>query len=170
MHVLVATDGSVETEAAALFARTLAGENGTTTVGTVVRVPRRMVQELREQYGDQDPVHVDSDGEYVGSPVSGATLEKGFPGEDALIDRYLGDKRVEYCRPIVEAIRAAGGTAESKVIEGDDIEDEILAMAEELEADVIVVGSHGHGAFQGLLGSTGAKLVRRSPIPVLVLR
>ena len=53
MHVLVATDGSVDIDRAATFALALAGE-GTTTVGTVVRVPRRMVQELREQYGAQD--------------------------------------------------------------------------------------------------------------------
>ena len=91
MHVLVATDGSVDTDKAAAFAGALAGADGSTTVGTVVRVPRRMVHDLREQYGDQDPVHVDSDGEYVGSPKSGAMLEKGFPGEDALINQYLGD-------------------------------------------------------------------------------
>ena len=170
MHVLVATDGSVDAEKAAAFAKALAGPDGTTTVGTIVRVPRRMVHDLREKYGDQDPVHVDSDGEYVGSPRSGANLEKGFPGEDALISQYLGDKRIERCRPIVEAIRGAGGTAESKVVEGDEVEQEIIAMAVDLAVDVIVVGSHGHGAFQGLLGSTGAKLVRRSPVPVLVLR
>lgn len=170
MHVLVATDGSIDTDKAARFAAALAGEGGTTTVGTVVRVPRRMVHDLREKYGDQAPVQVDSDGEYVGSPKSGALLEKGFPGEDALIGRYLGDKRVERCGPITEAIRAAGGSAESKVVEGEDVEDELLAMATEIGAEVIVVGAHGKHAFQGLLGSTGAKLVRRSEVPVLVLR
>lgn len=170
MHVLVATDGSVDTDKAARFALALAGEQGASTVGTVVRVPRRMVHDLREKYGEQDPVHVDSDGEYVGNPKSGGIMEKGFPGEDALIQQYLGDKRVERCRPIAEAIRAGGGDAQSKVVEGEDVEDEIMAMAEDVGADVIVVGAHGKNAFAGLLGSTGAKLVRRSPVPVLVLR
>ena len=153
MHVLVATDGSVDTERAAAFAQALAGPEGATTVGTIVRVPRRMVHDLREKYGDQDPVHVDSDGEYVGSPRSGAVLEKGWPGEDALIGQDLGDKRIERCGPVVEAIRAAGGTADSKVAEGEDVEQDIMDMAAEIGADVIVVGAHGKNAFQGLLGS-----------------
>ena len=41
---------------------------------------------------------------------------------------------------------------------------------QEHKYDVVVVGAKGKNAFQGLLGSTGAKLVRRSPVPVLVLR
>ncbi len=170
MHVLVATDGSMDIDKAADFSVALAGEAGTTTVATVVRVPRRLVQELRLQYGDQPPVSVETDAEYVGAPKVESHFERSFPGDDALVDQYLGDKRIEFCRPVVEAIRLRGGTATSTVREGDEVEDTLLALADELEADVIVVGSHGHGAFQGLLGSTGAKLVRRSPLPVLVIR
>lgn len=170
MHVLVATDGSVDTEKAAEFSVALAGDEGKTTVATVVRVPRTLVSDLKAQYGDQPPVSVDSDAEYVGSPTSGATLEKGWPGEDAFVARYLGDKRVERCRPVVDAIRMRGGEADSVVEESDEVESTILAIAESVGADVIVVGARGLNAFQGLLGSTGAKLVRRSPIPVLVLR
>ncbi|MGI9667897.1 MAG: universal stress protein [Acidimicrobiia bacterium] len=170
MHVLIATDGSINTDQAAAFAGSLAGDEGTTSVLTVVRVPRRMVQELRHSYGDQAPVRVDSDAEYVGSPQAGGNLERGFPGDDALVEQYLGDKRIERCRPVAEAIRAMGGSAESVVREGDEVEDIIMATADELGADVIVVGAHGKHAFQGLLGSTGAKLVRRSSVPVLVLR
>ncbi|MGI9641257.1 MAG: universal stress protein, partial [Acidimicrobiia bacterium] len=96
--------------------------------------------------------------------------EKSFPGDDSLVAPYLGDKRIEICRPIVKAIRELGGEAESHVMEADDIDDDILMMAKDLDVDVLVVGSHGHNAFQGLLGSTGAKVVRRSKVPVLVLR
>jgi nucleotide-binding universal stress UspA family protein len=170
MQVLVATDGSMEVDRAADFAVALAGSEGATTVATVVQVPRRLVADLKAKYGDQPPVSIDTDAEYVGAPRSGAALEKGWPGDDALIDRYLGDKRMEICKPVVEAIRMRGGNATSIVEEGDEVEETIMRVAGELGADVIVVGSHGHGAFQGLLGSTGAKLVRRSPIPVLVIR
>ena len=34
----------------------------------------------------------------------------------------------------------------------------------------IVIGSHGHGRFEGMLGSTGTKLVRLASASVLVLR
>ena len=169
MHVLVATDGSMDVAKAATFSAALAGD-GKTTVGTVIRVPRQLLQELRSKYGDQPPVTADIDAEYVGSPNVEAAMEKGFPGDDSLVNRYLADKREEICQPIAEKISEHGGTAETHVVEGDDIDDDILTMAKDLGADVLVVGSHGRNAFQGLLGSTGAKVVRRSEIPVLVIR
>ena len=44
--------------------------------------------------------------------------------------------------------------------------DNAIVMSE----SIMVQMREGKNAFQGLLGSTGAKLVRRSPVPVLVLR
>ena len=172
MHVLVATDGTLDTDKAALFATSLAGSDGSTTVATIVRIPRRLVQELRDKWGGHVATTADADAEYVGAPQfdSGSTVPRSWPGDDAVIDQYLGNKRVENARPVVLAIREVGGKAESIVREGDDAEDEILALCKELKADVILIGSHGHGAFTGLLGSTGAKLVRRASVPVLVIR
>lgn len=172
MHVLVATDGTLDIDKAALFAASLAGSEGSTTVVTIVRIPRRLVEELRSKWGAQVATTYDADAEYVGAPqVDGqGTMARSWPGDDAMIEQYLGNKRIENARPIVHAIRESGGQAESKVLEGDDVEDEILQLRKELDADVIVIGSHGHGAFAGMLGSTGAKLVRRAKVPVLVIR
>ncbi len=170
MHVLVATDGTMDIDETAKFATALACDDGNTTVATIVRIPRGLLQELRERYGERPGVHVDSDAEYVSSPNVSKSAPAGWPGDDSVIDQYLGNKRVEVARPVVEAIRALGGTADSIVREGDDVEMDIMNLAEEIGAHVIVIGSHGHGAFQGLLGSTGAKLVRRSSMPVLVIR
>ena len=48
---------------------------------------------------------------------------------------------------------------------------EILAAAEDESADVIVMGTHGHGGFvHMLLGSTAERVVRKSSIPVLTIR
>lgn len=170
MHVLVATDGSSDIDETAKFAYALAGPDGTTTVATIVVIPRQLVSELREQWGEPGRVSVDSDAEYVGVHEASGTMEKSFPGDDALIDQYLGNKRVEICNPVREAIRGLGGAAESRSEEGTDIVAGIMELAAGIDADVIVIGSHGYGAFQGLLGSTGAKLVRRAKRPVLVLR
>ncbi len=46
----------------------------------------------------------------------------------------------------------------------------ILEQIEALDADAVVIGSHGQGLFQGLLGSTGTKIVRRCSRPVLLIR
>ncbi len=170
MHVLVATDGSIDVEKAATFAGSLAGPDGKATVATIVRVPRTLVSDLRGQFGEASPAGVDADAEYVDAPHGTSATPRSWPGDDAVIDQYLGDKRIEVCRPIVTAIREAGGEAESVVREGDDPAADILALAEEIGAEAIVVGSHGHGGFHGLLGSTGAKLVRRATCPVLVVR
>ena len=170
MHVLVATDGCADVNETARFAHALAGDDGSTTVATIVPIPRQLVAELREQWGEPMPVAVDSDAEYVGAPGSSGEMQRSFPGDDAVIEQYLGNKRVEHCKPIAEAIRDLGGAAESTSREGTEISKEIMNIANDIDADVIVIGSHGLGAFQGLLGSTGAKLVRRAKRPVLVLR
>ena len=170
MHVLVATEGCADVGETAKFAHALAGEDGTTTVATIVPVPRQLVTQLREQWGEPTPITVDTDAEYVGAPGTAGGMERSFPGDDALIDQYLGNKRVEYCKPIATAIRDLGGDAESLAVEGTEISKHIMDVANDISADVIVIGSHGIGGFQGLLGSTGAKLVRRAKRPVLVLR
>jgi nucleotide-binding universal stress UspA family protein len=170
MHVLVATDGKTDTDEAAKFAHAIAGSEGSTTVLTVVPIPRQLVSELREQWGETPGSTTDIDAEYVGAPGGERTLARSFPGDDAIVDQYLGNKRVELCKPIVDAIRALGGAATSHVEEGHEISASIMKVATADDVDVIVIGSHGGGAFQGLLGSTGSKLVRRAKHPVLVLR
>lgn len=48
---------------------------------------------------------------------------------------------------------------------------EIVAAAEELKADLIVIATHGNGGLKHLmLGSTAEKTVRYAPCPVLVVR
>ncbi len=48
---------------------------------------------------------------------------------------------------------------------------EIIKVARELEADVIVIGSHGQsGLAETLFGSTAERVVRKAPCAVLVVR
>ena len=45
-----------------------------------------------------------------------------------------------------------------------------LKEAEELQAGLIVVGTHGHGAmYDALIGSYSAGVIRKSKLPVLVV-
>lgn len=46
----------------------------------------------------------------------------------------------------------------------------ILGAAERVDADLIVVGSHGYGGMDRLLGTTAAKVVNHSSRSVLVVR
>ena len=63
----------------------------------------------------------------------------------------------------------AGVQAEFEVFEGDAAE-EIATIAESRDADLVVVGTRGHGGIAGsLLGSVSADVVRRSKRPVVVV-
>lgn len=67
------------------------------------------------------------------------------------------------------ALREVGCEVTSRLLQGPTIET-VLAEAERIEADLIVIGSHGHGAVYDLLvGSVSEGLVRRSKLPVLVV-
>ena len=49
--------------------------------------------------------------------------------------------------------------------------DEIIKKAEEINADLIVMGTHGRTGFDHVLfGSTAEKVVRKSPVPVMTIR
>ncbi len=70
---------------------------------------------------------------------------------------------------LVETARSDGLTAESVAILGLAAE-EIVDAAETHQADVILVGSHGHGALYNLFaGSVVTGILKRSEIPVLVV-
>lgn len=48
--------------------------------------------------------------------------------------------------------------------------EEILRLAAECKADLIVIGWHGHGALERLLiGNTALQVVRQAPCPVLIV-
>jgi nucleotide-binding universal stress UspA family protein len=72
----------------------------------------------------------------------------------------------------------ASAAAESPATLTDEIiikkgnpEDQILQQAEERNCDIIVMGSHGHGAIaEAVIGNTVRKVLRRSKIPVLAVR
>jgi len=166
----VATDGSLESEEAASFAASLAHKEGKVTVLTVVEIPRRMLQELRDVMGEQHQTGVIEGGEWVDTPAVPPQAPRNWPGDDAVINRYLEDKRFQVTDPIVSTVTGRGIAAEGLVVEGEKPTETILEHVDALGADVLVIGSHGQGAFSGLLGSVGTKLVRGSPKPVLLLK
>jgi nucleotide-binding universal stress UspA family protein len=70
----------------------------------------------------------------------------------------------------VELAAAAGLKAEPATTEQhDSVADAILRTAEELDADVIVLGSRGHGMLGSMLGSTSHKVLQQADRMVLVI-
>lgn len=168
MHVLVATDGCLDLEPTAAMATALAGSEGKITIITIVEVPRRFLTELRGSHAQTEAISLDR--EDVSVLAADVREKDNWPGDDAVIQRYLDDKRDERTSSLVEAVRRAGIDPEVVAKEGEHVAKELLVAIGDLGADVVVVGSHGIGFFDGLLGSTGTKLARQAPCPVLLLR
>lgn len=81
--------------------------------------------------------------------------------------RHLGEERLA---ALVERLQAAGRTIRGATVSGRPAT-AIVSQAERLGADLVVIGSHGHGALASLaLGSVAAEVVDRAPCPVLVAR
>ena len=71
------------------------------------------------------------------------------------------DKELEECPYLVDdVIIKQGGPVEI-----------ILSQAEETGCDLVVMGTHGHGLLaDAMMGSTATRVVRRSQLPVLIVR
>jgi nucleotide-binding universal stress UspA family protein len=71
----------------------------------------------------------------------------------------------------VGKVRSAGGTvAQGHLIEGR-VAPEVVGLAEEIGAGLIVLGSRGHGGIRrALMGSVSDSVVRHAHCPVLVVR
>ncbi len=67
-----------------------------------------------------------------------------------------------------EHLRSMGINALARVERGDATTT-LVAVAQEVEADLIVVGDRGLKGLRGLLGSVPSSVTRRAPIDVLVV-
>jgi nucleotide-binding universal stress UspA family protein len=69
-----------------------------------------------------------------------------------------------------QRLRVAGQTVRTEVVTGDPARC-IVDMAADLRAEMIVIASHGRGAFGRLIyGSVADQVGRESPVPVMVVR
>jgi nucleotide-binding universal stress UspA family protein len=167
---LIATDGTLAPDFVTPFAAGLAGADGRVTVITVVEVNRNLLRDLRAIFGQQPPTKIDQDAEYVGLRTSASETPAGWPGDEEMITRYLEDQKDSRTAPLASALRAAGLKTEVIVREGEDPAVIIIDEIKSGDVDVVCLGATGQGIFEGLLGSTGTKLARRAPCPVLVMR
>jgi nucleotide-binding universal stress UspA family protein len=147
--ILVATDGSEEAELAATTAAILAQKTGS----------------------ELHVVHVFGIAP-VGPPVyPEATDLQGEALEEEAEERISEQRAREVLEAEVGKVRSAGGTVvEAHLLEGRTAP-EIVALAEEIGAGLIVMGSRGHGGLRrALMGSVSDSVMRHAHCPVLVVR
>ena len=102
-------------------------------------------------------------------PEPGVLEFKADPqaARDSLAEKFHREHR--QIQEIAKRLRKEGLKATALLVHGPTVEF-ILKEASDLDVDIIVVGSHGHGAvYQLLVGSVSEGILRESPCPVLIV-
>lgn len=92
-------------------------------------------------------------------------------GPNVVRDQVAEDLREEHraIQQLADRLSADGFQASARMVQGATV-DTILAWATRIEADCIVMGTHGHGALHRLvLGSVSEGVLRKTQCPVLVV-
>jgi len=114
--------------------------------------PKREIHLLHVTEPDPSFVGLEAGPEEVQQQVA-SELQRAHDELDALADR----------------LRAKGHAVQTLLVPGPTVQT-ILEQAEKLDAELIVMGSHGRGKlFDLVVGSVSAGVIRKSPVPVLVV-
>lgn len=118
-------------------------------------------------------------------------METLKPEQEALIDGYIGPKSIHdvveheeqdaatrvkkhlqtFCEKLGDETSCSYRVEKILVVEATSPADEIVRRADEIGADVIVMGAHRRSFFiDALLGSTSEKVIRKSTVPVFVVQ
>jgi nucleotide-binding universal stress UspA family protein len=83
----------------------------------------------------------------------------------------IRDGAMQSLREIAAAIEETPGKVEVQVVEGGSITEMIRQSAENLGADLIIMGTHGRtGLAHVFLGSVAERTLRGAPCPVLTVQ
>src|SRR5215218_2103285 len=140
--MLLATDGSDEAELATRTAVELANCTGS---------------ELHVVYVEPLPDFMKNDA--------------SIPGYDRALYEKIEEEGRETLRKLVWRVKVAGGTVADSHLRMGAVAEEIVAFADELEVDLIIVGSRGlRGIRRVLAGSVSESVFRHAHCPVMVVR
>lgn len=167
MHVVIATDGSLDSTRTAAAAARLAGDDGRVTVLSVVEVPRSLLDELRRDAADGDSAAQDPE---FRSGQATEVSRTHWVGDDAFVDRYVRNQVRLRTADLVAALEASGTRHEVAGIEGENAARSVLEWIDGNAVDFLLIGTHGLGRFEGVLGSTSTKLSRLAPCSVVLVR
>jgi nucleotide-binding universal stress UspA family protein len=120
---------------------------------TVVRVPRSFLQALdddvRRSFLDDSPIE-SSDAE-------------------AKAARYLEERGQKAVEPIIAALQASGMEAQVRFVEGDDPAEAIINTAEDVGAELVMMGATRRLFTEEAWRSVSARVMDKSHLPVLLV-
>ena len=177
MHIFIATDGSLNMDKTVELVTRLYEPDDMVTIFTAIEFPRSFLQNYAAASGAADIAAIaDAAGSQLASGSKAAEHLMGTPERSAdpqqmHATNYFLSVAEKYCGPLKAALGDAGITA---TVLWAPTENQtarvIIAEADVKKADILMLGSHGQGGFEGPLGSTVTKVVRRAKKPVLLVR
>jgi nucleotide-binding universal stress UspA family protein len=147
--VLLATDGSKDAELAAT---------------TTIDLTNSTSSDLRIVFVKENP--------YIsGDPSYWSGVPSGYPFTDPEMEHEIEQEGRKQLDAEVEKVRSAGGKVAEAHLRVGAAATEIVALAEDIEAGLIVMGSRGLGRIRrARMGSVSDGVVRHAHCPVLVVR
>ena len=177
MHILVATDGTLDAQKATDAIERWYREGDEVTVFTAMNIPADFVEHLGDK-GIKQAANIALEagqgftaGDRIAERLAPPKDTHAAPPVDSPMLKSLVRTAEARTQPVLEALKARGIDAKSKwTTTNNRTAKTTIAAINLYGSELVVIGSHGGGRFEGLLGSTGTKLVRHSPAPVLVIR
>lgn len=180
MEILVATDGTLNPDKAAQAVARWHKDGDNVWVFTAVNVPMEFLNRLADSgVSEASDIALAAGHQLGGGDRAAERMVKKQPGKtgarvpsnDTPVMAALRDAAVARTKPLVDALTNAGIPAKMTWLttEGKTAHT-IMAAIRQHDVGLVVIGSHGYGRFEGLLGSTGTKLVRHAPADVLIIR
>jgi nucleotide-binding universal stress UspA family protein len=157
-HVLVPTDGSENAERAVRFSAQVADRRHQAEV-TVIYV------HLRVQPGSLGGVSVQVPGQPLQAvpPLQDETDAEELVHAQEIVDRAVAEIKSLVTSPDV--------TVTGRVVVDNRIDDGILKVANEIKADIIVMGTRGLSTLRGaIMGSVSHALIEKASCPVLIVK
>ena len=176
MNIIIASDGSLDPEVAATAVQRVYEEGDSVTLVTVLDFPRKFLESYGEALGVREVAAIaDEVGPGTLNFASGAKAAERLASQrkrpDIPVIAYFEAWAARRLNPLRDALNSRGIDAKKTwyKTEGKTASD-ILRAADDIGAELLIIGSHGRGRFEGLLGATGAKIVRRANSDVLILK
>ena len=90
---------------------------------------------------------------------------------DRRLYKEIEEESQELLRKLSWQVKVAGGTVAGTHLRMGEVDLEIVGLAKEIGADLIVMGCRGHQGIRKVIeGSISDAVIRRAPCPVLVVR
>lgn len=152
MRILIATTGVLPAAPAAEFCRQLIGDESSVSVMTVIRVPRSFLESLDD----------DVRRSFLDDAEQGSTAEEKAA-------TYLEERGRRAVDPICAALAAEDIDCDIHFVEGDDPAEAIISTAQEVAAEMVVMGATRRLFTEEAWRSVSARVMVNSHLPVLLV-